>query len=369
MPTHKLRRLSQSAQQALRLHPRVFFHLPDHVRSPAAGLGAPVWVLARALCRFKVVDLAQVPLAGRAQALRLQLSQLSPFASTGHCVVWRGSKALLWFWDATLVQRCMAEAGVKSKRVMVWPESVLVAPGAPGLRMVQTLQGVEAQLWDAAGSLVASRWWPALPDAAEWLLFERDLGLPATARTAEVPQVLVLPLQTQVQLRSTAGGDGAFWRDVRLAYAGLGLALWVPTVGGSRGWLKASQAYAQIKAAADAAAQVAQPLVLAREEALRLAARSQALAALAPYPTQLDLMAQVAGALPSGAVQFREWDFKDGRLKVVLVLQNDAVTSSALVAALQKLGGLNNIQAVPGNDPKVLALNMDVAPVQVPGGV
>lgn len=353
------------------MQPRVFFQLPDVVQRPAPGLGAPVWVLARALCRFRVLDLAQVPAAGRGQALRLQLGALSPFADTGHCAVWQGGRALVWFWDAALVRHAMAGVGLAPKRVPVWPESVMVAPvapGAPGVRLVQSLQGVEAQLWDAAGGLIASRWWPAVPDAAEWLLWERDLGRHAGERAAVVPQALPLAVQARVQWRS-AGGSGVVWRDERLAYAVLGLALWAPSVWWGVGWLKATQAHAQVQAQVVAARQVAQPLVLAREEALRLSARAQALAALAPYPTQLDLMARVAAALPSGAVQFREWDFKEGRLKVVLVLQNDVVTSSTLVAALQKAGGLNNIQAVPGNDPKVLAINMDVAPVQVPGGV
>lgn len=145
------------------------------MQRPAPGLGAVVWVLARALCRFRVVDLAQVPATGRAQALRLQVAQLSPFADTGHCVVWQGGKALLWMWDAALVRQAMAEAGVAAKRAQVWPESLLYAPGVPGARLVQALQGVEAQIWDDGGALVMSRWWPAPPDAAEWLVFERDI--------------------------------------------------------------------------------------------------------------------------------------------------------------------------------------------------
>ena len=71
--------------------------------------------------------------------------------------------------------------------------------------------------------------------------------------------------------------------------------------------------------------------------------------------------------MPSNATQFREWGFREGKLKVVLVLQSEAVTSSTLVAALQKAGGLDNIQAVPGNDPKLLAINMDVVPLQARG--
>lgn len=363
----KLRSLFLRARQALRLSPRAYFHLSDQVQRPAPGLGAVVWVLARALCRFRVVDLAQVPATGRAQALRLQVAQLSPFADTGHCVVWQGGKALLWMWDAALVRQAMAEAGVAAKRAQVWPESLLYAPGVPGARLVQALQGFEAQIWDDGGALVMSRWWSAPPDAAEWLVFERDMGLPASQRQAQVPQPLALAMQLQPQLRSTAGGGGAPWRDERLAYAVLALALWLPTAWWGAGWLKASQAQAQAKAAQDAAAQVSQPLVLAREEALRLAGRTQALAALAPYPSQLELMARVAGALPSNATQFREWGFREGKLKVVLVLQSEAVTSSTLVAALQKAGGLDNIQAVPGNDPKLLAINMDVVPLQARG--
>ena len=46
----KLRSLFLRARQALRLSPRAYFHLSDQVQRPAPGLGAVVWVLARALC-------------------------------------------------------------------------------------------------------------------------------------------------------------------------------------------------------------------------------------------------------------------------------------------------------------------------------
>lgn len=323
-------------------------------------------MLARALCHFKLVDLSQVPPRARAQALPLQIAQFSPYPSTGHHAVWQDGRALVWYWDQDAVQRTMAEAGVTPQRVKVLPESVLYAPPeTQGLRLIKSLQGVEAQYW-RDHQPVNSRWWNDIPDADEWLAFQRDIGLGSEERRPEVPAPLSLDLHETPQLSSSANGEIANWRDERVAYALLALALFAPTawIGAELAKLKIAQH--EVLAAAAGLERQAGPLLDAREQALRAAARSQALHELDPYPSQLELMARIANTLPKGMTYLKEWDFHDGKLKVVLVIQSATVTSSALVAALQKAGGFENVQVAPGNDPKVLAIDMDVATVRAP---
>ncbi len=346
-------------RRALRLNPRAFVHFPDHVQRPDPGFGKAEWILARGLCHFKLIDLSHVPLRERARALSLQVGQFSPFAASDHYALWQEGRALVWYWDREYVQRSMTEAGLAPERVRVLPESVLYKQGTSGLRLIRNLQGAEGQFWED-GCLLQSRWWKVVPDAAEWLAFQRDLGLGGEKRQVEAPPPLGLELHQTPQLVSSARGEGANWRDERLVYALLVLALFIPTA-----WTGAKLIKSDLsrRSVLDLAAELegnAMPRIKARDQTLRAAARSQALLNLDPYPNQLELMARVAGALPKGATYLKEWDFRDGKLKIVLVMQDDALSSSTLVGALQKAGGFDNVQAASGTDPKVLVINMDV---------
>ena len=332
---------------------------------PQAGFGSPIWVLARALCRFKAVDLANVPEAKRAQALLLQITQFSPYATTDHYAVWQGGRALVWYWDQGALLHSMSALGLASQHVRVWPESVLYAPLASGLRLIKNLHGVEGQFWQD-GKLLQCRWWQQRPDAREWLDFQRDIGLMLDARQIEIPTEQALALQAEPTLRAISGATGG-WSNMRLAYALGMLLLFLPTAWIGSGLLKTEIALHEVRAAINAVEIKAQPLQEARNQALRTATRTQALVALDPYPDQLDLMARIASILPKGGAYLREWDFQDGKLKVVLVTQGNSPSSSALVSALQQAGGFDNVQIVPGADPKVIVITMNAlrAPARV----
>jgi hypothetical protein len=326
-----------------------------------------VWVLARALCRYRVIDLSQVPAAGRAEALRLQLLPLSPFAATGHHAVWHGGRAMVWFWDQTRVRQAMEAAGLQVRRVAVVPETVLMpAPERAGLYLSETLSGVDGQIWSDDGLLLLSRWWPQAPDPAEWLALQRDRGWPSGERQVEIAPARPLDLRDSPQLRSSLRQQRTWWRDERLLYAALALALLVPTAWWGAGWFKARTAAQAAVQAAVAPGQRAQPLLQAREEALRIAARAQTLNALDPFPGQLEQMALLAAALPTDAVVLKDWDFRDGRLKVTLGLLKESTTSSMLVTALQQAKGLRNIQVAPGTDPRGLVITMEVQAIRGP---
>ena len=355
--------LFRRALRALRLNPRFFFQFPDHVERAEAGFGRITWVLVRALCHYKLVDLSHVPSRARTQALSLQVAQFSHYPATSHHAVWQNGRAQVWYWNQAAVQRGIAEASLAPQRIRVLPESVLYAPATSGLRLIRNLQGVEAQYW-LDDRLRHSRWWTEVPDASEWLVFQRDIGLASESRQPDVPPLLDLELHHSPQLSSTAGSDLAGWRDERALYALLTLALFTPTAWIGAKLIKAELAQRSVLAATVEPGRKALLQIDAREQALRAASRCRALHGLDPYPSQLELMARVAAALPKGAAYLKEWDFHQGKLKIVLVIQNDAFSSSTLVAALQNAGGFENVQASPGNDPKVLAINMDVAAVR-----
>lgn len=351
--------------RTLKLGPRIFYQFPDRVQRPDAGFGKATWVLARALCHFKLVNLSNVPIAARVQALSLQVVQFSPYQATGHYAVWRDGRALVWYWDQAAVERSMTEAGLTARRVRVLPESAYYRPATSGLRLIKNFQGVEGQYWQD-DCLLQARWWKEVPDAAEWLAFQRDIGLASTDRVADVPEVLGIEFHDAPQLTSNTGAAAGRWRDERIVYALLVLTLFVPTVWLGAKLIKTELAQRAAFAATTKLESEALPQFDAREQTLRASARAQAIAQLDPYPSQLALMARVASALPKQATYLKEWDFRDGKLKIVLIMQNNAFSSSALVSALQNAGGFENVQVTPGNDPKMLAISMDVIPVSAP---
>ena len=98
-------------------------------------------------------------------------------------MVWQGDAALAVAWDRVVVDRLLSSAG-GSRSIALWPETFLrEPPSQDGLRVLQCLEGVEAQLWHRA-SLQASRWWPQRPDALDAQTWLHSLGTNAGAGSA-----------------------------------------------------------------------------------------------------------------------------------------------------------------------------------------
>ncbi|RCI72187.1 hypothetical protein DT376_25110, partial [Pseudomonas aeruginosa] len=73
------------------------------------------WIVDRAWCVYRCLDLNHVPRSDRYQALALKLAALAPFRRAGHYVAWRGGHALVWFWDEE-VREAVAEDCVDQPR-------------------------------------------------------------------------------------------------------------------------------------------------------------------------------------------------------------------------------------------------------------
>lgn len=321
--------------------------------------GRPQWVLPRAECRFARIELAGVPAAGRARALELQLRQWSPFANSGHYVVWQEEAALVWTWDADRAGQTQRDEGYDPARLDIIPETLLQAPG-DSLRLVACLEGCESQFW-RDGALVASRWWPVQPGGGEWIDFQRDAGLQGPDRTDAIPAPAALPLQARPWARSernaTAARAGAI-EGWTLFFGALLLFAFVSweTVR----WIKAERAIAERKTELAAAESAARPLREARRAALDDRQRAQALLDLNPYPDQLALLAQIAAALPGGAY-LREWDYQHGRLRFSLSSPNN-IPGQQLVGQLQGGGWFKDVQAVAASPPADLAFALTLLP-------
>jgi hypothetical protein len=310
---------------------------------------------------FKSFPLAEIPKNQRVPALRMQIKQWSPYASAGSCVVIDHDTAMVWLWDKARVDAAIAEAGVQGTRVKVIPETLLIPQLNHGLRLINTLEGVEAQLWKS-NTLVASRWWPAAPGAEEWLAFQRDAGI---AEHATLPSgAQNSPLLSEPWARAASLDDYRALDTVveRLIYALAGVILAGATFWYCAHLIKLGAAIsAKTAELADLNAK-AQPVIAARNEAQAALLRVQSLLDLDPYPDQLQLMAKVAEILPKNGTLIKEWDYRGGNLKLTMAAPDSATQSSFLVNALQTAGPFNNVRAATGGDSKTLVFNMDVNP-------
>ena len=317
-------------------------------------------MLSRPLYRFNRFDLGNVASAQRAQALRLQIRQWSPYTKTEQYVVWRREDALVWAWDADRLATDLAAQNLKRQSTRVIPESLLHPPSTSGVRLVAALDGVEGQRWEA-GQLVHSRWWAAVQSAGDWLNFQRDAGI-GPDKISSIPTAQSPPLAQQPWAQSLDIGqsDGlASVREARIVrIAALAFAIFSIWFGVE--FIKARQAIGQLQTQLADSEKNARPLIESRRKAYAALANIETLQASNPYPAQLALMAQISNALPKEGATLSEWNYQDGKLRITIASTNK-LSSSFLVKRIQDAGWFNNVQAI-ANDASSTTLAMESRP-------
>lgn len=337
---------------------RRFFHGSEKTETPQNRFGAVQWILARPMYRFQRFDLAQIPPKNRSQALRLELAQWTPFANSDYYVGWQGSHALVWGWDADKVQQAVVAQGLKPKRARILPESVLQSPLNNGLRVIRCREGFEGQLWHD-GQLERSRWWPQLPELAEWLMFQRDAGIPPNDQQAHSPPPCARSLNARPWLNEAGSAGDQIMQRERLVIALGILLLSAPSFWYGFSLYKLQLATEQLLAQQEKLQRKAEPIMQARLQAQDYLDRINELRAVAPYPEQLALMARVAQVLPPDRSYIKDWDFQSGQLKITINSAGD-ISTTTLVGVLQRAGSFRDVKALPGRDPKSVTFQMDV---------
>lgn len=331
-------------------------------------MGRVQWILSRPLYRFGRFDLRAVPAAQRERALGLQVRQWSPFRTTGTYTIWRDGEAMVYAWDAELLTSSVQAQGMAPASVQVIPETLLHSVAQDGSRLQSCLDGFEGQAWRNQ-TLVASRWWPRLPNAAEWSAFERDAGLGPDEQSA-LPTAAQAGWLESPWARNELGGErpAAMYRNERFAVAAGIIILALTTSWYAVTVAKLTLARDGLVRELNELQQRARPIQEARSQALDALAKVSALQSVMAHPDQLSVMAKAAERLaPTGAV-LKEWDYRSGKLKITLAVGAKAAASSDYVKAFQQEGLFENVQAVPatgqgpGAGESLFALTMDVKP-------
>lgn len=272
------------------------------------ALGGEEWVVARADCQYRRVDLSALPVRQRVAAARLAVARHLPAADALAHTAWKNGIAHLWIWmeaDAPFV---------KGERRWI-PETLLAAPPLiDGPRLLRLSRGVEGQVWEH-GQLEASQWWPAVPDRDGWQRFLRGAGLDAEeGRMIPEPVAFAWTPAPWGERSGPAwagtGGDleSLAWKTAAVVFA---LALGWQATGLVR-WEMASRDLAQ---ALDSTRAKVAPLLDARERAERRVAEIDSMLGLQRPVSDYALMHDVVGALPEGTL-LDGWRREPGKLYV-----------------------------------------------------
>lgn len=297
--------------------------------------GGVQWVVPRARCQYRQLDMTAIPARQRASAARLALAAQLPAPDALSSVAWRQGVAHAWIWIDP-----PPEFATGRRRWI--PESLLVPPPREsGARILQLSAGVEAQVWKD-GELVASHWWPRMPDDQGWGRFLRSAGLDQTTPLPAAEPFVWLASPWAEQPREWMPGSV----DAQERVAWVAAAALVALVAGWQltalaRWHVASERLAQRLEVARA--EVA-PVLEARERAEHAQAEAQRLRELQLGLSDYDLMAQVVSALPEGA-QLASWRREPGRL--VTVVNGGDGDPRTFVTAFVRKPPLDEVTAVP----------------------
>ena len=293
-------------------------------------------VLSRPLYRLRHFDLSSVRPAERAEALRLQVAAWAPFDEPECLAGVRGSEAIVFAWDREAISRSLVAQGWAAGGRPLCPETLLRVPASSGLRLQECLDGWEGQVWKS-GFLLHSQWWPAPPSDYEWRAFLRARVAQEWRDQAE-PATHVL-WSSRPWLRCTSldqldlGVKGAERMMGWALACGLALAAGVQFHGLARAYAARSSAQDQQEALKERTA----TSIELRTKALDLAGRANVVAHALKGVEPLEVMAQLATALPDKGATLQQLTIDSSSARVVLQLAAD-LPRSAIVRQIQAGG-------------------------------
>lgn len=332
---------------ALFLPTRRLVSVDTPIVAPGGLFGGQQWVVPRADCQYRRVDLSNLPAKHREAAARLAAERHRPTPDAVTYIGWRRGIAHLWIWATP-------PAIVVTGEQRWLPETLLFAPPLHDqARLVDVAIGVEGQVWEDR-QLLLSQWWPETPDVDDWQRFLRAGGFESLT---DVPPVTSLPWswpwdegRRQWLPGSIAGREQLAW----LATAGVIALLLGWSLAGLYRWNNASD---QLTLQLDALRAEVAPVLAARERAETAQSEMDRLRGLQSGTSDYALMAQVTAALPAGVV-LKSWMRDAGKLQVLVTGGDTDPRKFVLAFADQPM--LANVSAIPNADSMQLVFTLPV---------
>ncbi|MDE2270393.1 MAG: hypothetical protein KGJ94_00215 [Xanthomonadaceae bacterium] len=253
---------------------------------------------------------------------------------------------MVWVWPQDQLtdpsdQPAIAQTTAPQRLI---PETLLRgAPVVAGLELVRCSDGIEARAWQD-GCLHANNWWPDMPEASAWAAFCRGAGFPPQAMPAvseppwrEEPWTATRDLSLNHALQQSQ----RLAVPVACALVVLAAAYQVGAL--TRLELARHRVSSQI---ADESARVSD-ILAQRNHAEDDLATIQALLALRPPVSQVELMARVGQLLDRQHARIVHWSMPDPETLDVTI-NMPSPNPRALVLAFQQTGMFTDVGADVG---------------------
>lgn len=315
----------------------------------SAGADDRTVQLSRGLCSFTSMPL---PAGNRSdlvvKAAILAHRSKAPYEEPGLFAVEKSQSLLIWVWDAKFVAGVIAASPLNGKTVTIVPESALFE-GADGVRLVQGLDGVEAQLWHES-TLKASQWWPSVPDLPSLSLFLRGAG----AALQDAPLEAVEPqLLRSIPRDASQSSDGQL-RSFGVLAAGIVAALAVGWMMFSVGQvLRLSQ---EIESAQGLATDPAlRTGAAARSAAVADAARLRSISQFNALVDPVVVLSEIQPILARGGIVISSWESREGQATFDIQVP-PALELEGFVKELNTTTSLDDVSVSPSNAAGLLTV-------------
>ena len=330
----------------------------------------PHWIVGRGLCMYRAEDFGNVPRNRRRAALDLKLPLWSPFTRTGHHCVWEGGRAMVWFWDADAVPSVAADgradadadpeallAASSRTPPQVCPETVFLPRMSDGVVLQACREGFELQHWRER-VLEHSYWFRQRPDQAR---IESVLAQWGTVGVPPEPEPEGQDSGGRREPWASAPTPLEWLEDNErpLVTAVLFVLVLAATWHEVRYWnvrhlqQAAEEQFSGLQQDLD-------PILSARNEMLALRRRNLALAEILAEPSQAYLMGVVDNAIPSPDARFRQWNYQQPELRVVLL--DESVDPIAYVRALEAEPMFDQVEVEQGRNENEIRMSLVVRP-------
>lgn len=318
--------------------PTCFHHSAQATRRLQRGLWGVQWHLARDLIHFERMAIpADLPALQRQKALALKVRANSPYAQVGFVALLQGGYAQVWFWDKTKVPA--------PRFARVIPEVLLQEPLANGVRLLAQPPGYECQVWRSK-ELIASRYWPQLPDQPELMSFQRQASVPPDQWQTELtPQTL--PTLAAPYARTLSSEPNQL--SVHAGRIWLGVAAVVVLLFAMQGMqaIKAKQRLSALQEQVQALQQKNEPLLKANQAKAADLAKIAELRAVLDRPNPLQIMNELLKLMP---LDSKIQSYKQVSETIKVVFSSKAMLNSAQI--ITKVQELSYVQAVTTGDAK-----------------
>lgn len=266
---------------------------------------------------------AQLTGRKRKAALDLKIEAWSPFQQVAYFEVWNGNEASVLAWDRDAIDRKLQEYGYQPRQVDVVPETFIREPYIAGVRLVETSDGVEGQVWKD-GFLTVSRWWADRPNAQEWNLFTRSAGQARDKLGATLPEPI------NPGWLETPWNRGVSNRDLltqvltnKAAVAVIVAAVIAPCCYFASSWMTYTIMGSRINAKITEVEVDGRAVRQERNRAINTIEYAETLSGLRRFPHQIEIISQTHSLLTPYSVEVAGWDYDTGVLEFGLQSEAD----------------------------------------------